>query len=121
MNILFLTRSLTVGGSERQLAITAAGLARRGHTVTVAVLYGGGTLESLIRDSGVRLVVIGKNSRWDLRGPLSRLRRLFRTEQPDVIYPYLPTQTTLAALLLPARSAAHLVFGIRAGGMQLGH
>jgi glycosyltransferase involved in cell wall biosynthesis len=47
------------------------------------------------------------------------LRRLFLDEHPDLIYAFLPTQTTLAALLLPPRRSTKLVFGLRAGGMQL--
>src|SRR5438093_8091173 len=42
MKILFFVRDLGIGGSQRQLALLAAGLARRGHDVAVAVLYGGG-------------------------------------------------------------------------------
>ena len=37
MRILFLIRSLEVGGAERQLVLLANGLARRGHQVAVAV------------------------------------------------------------------------------------
>jgi glycosyltransferase involved in cell wall biosynthesis len=119
MKVLLFVRDLAVGGSQRQLAVLAAGLARRGHDVAVAVLYAGGALETLLGDSGVRLLSIGKSRRWDVIGPLARLRRLFLDEHPDLIYAFLPTQTTLAALLLPPRRRTKLVFGLRAGGMQL--
>jgi glycosyltransferase involved in cell wall biosynthesis len=121
MKVLFLVRDLAVGGSQRQLAVLAAGLARHGHDVAVAVLYTGGALEGLLGDGGVRLLSIGKASRWHVMAPLVRLRRLFLSERPDLIYAFLPMQTTLAALLLPARLETKLVFGLRAGGMQLGH
>jgi glycosyltransferase involved in cell wall biosynthesis len=119
MKVLFLVRDLAVGGSQRQLAVLAAGLARRGHDVAVALLYAGGALETLLADSGVRLLPIEKSSRWDALAPLARLRRLFASEAPDLVYAFLPTQTTLAALLLPPRCKTKLVFGVRAGGMQL--
>ena len=119
MKVLFLVRDLGVGGSQRQLAVLAAGLARRGHDVAVALLYAGGALETLLADSGVRLLPIGKSSRWDALAPLARLRRLFASEAPDLVYAFLPTQTTLAALLLPPSCKTKLVFGVRAGGMQL--
>jgi glycosyltransferase involved in cell wall biosynthesis len=119
MKLLLFVRDLAVGGSQRQLAVLAAGLARRGHDVAVAVLYAGGALEELLGDSGVRLLPIGKSRRWDVVGPLARLRRLFLSERPDLVYAFLPTQTTLAALLLPLRDKTKLVFGLRAGGMQL--
>ena len=121
MKVLFLVRDLAVGGSQRQLAVLAAGLARHGHDVAVAVLYTGGALEGLLGDGGVRLLSIGKASRWHVMAPLVRLRRLFLSERPDLIYAFLPMQTTLAALLLPARLETKLVFGLRAGGMQLRH
>jgi glycosyltransferase involved in cell wall biosynthesis len=119
MNILFLVRDLAIGGSQRQLALLAAGLARRGHDVAVAVLYAGGALEHLLGGSGARLLTIGKSSRWRAVTPLARLRRLFLSEHPDLVYAFLPTQTTLAALLLPRRVKTKLVFGVRAAGVRL--
>src|SRR5262249_18928030 len=62
---------------------------------------------------------IGKWSRWHAFAPLARLRRLFLSERPDLVYAFLPTQTTLAALLLPPRLKTKLVFGLRASGVQL--
>ena len=105
MKILFLVRDLAVGGSQRQLALLAAGLARRGHDVAVAALYAGGPLEELLGGSGARLLSVGKSSRWHVLAPLARLRRLFLSERPDLVYAFLPAQTTLAALLLPPRTA----------------
>jgi len=119
MKILFLVRDLAIGGSQRQLALLAAGLAKRTHDVAVAVLYAGGALEDLLGGSGARLLAIGKSSRWRAVTPLARLRRLFLNERPDLIYAFLPTQTTLAALLLPRRVKTKLVFGLRAAGVRL--
>jgi glycosyltransferase involved in cell wall biosynthesis len=118
MKILLFVRDLAIGGSQRQLAVLAAGLSRRGHDVAIVVLYAGGALETLL-DSGVRLLPIGKHGRWDVAAPLARLRRLFIGEHPDLVYAFLPTQTTLGALLLPPRLKTKLVFGLRAGGVQL--
>jgi hypothetical protein len=112
MKILLFVRDLTIGGSQRQLAVLAAGLSRRGHDVAIIVLYAGGALEALL-DSGVRLLPIGKHGRWDVAAPLARLRRLFISEHPDLLYAFLPTQTTLGALLLPPRLKTKLVFGPR--------
>jgi glycosyltransferase involved in cell wall biosynthesis len=119
MKVLLFTRSLNPGGTERQLALLALGLARRGHDVAVVLLYGGGGLEALLRGSAVRLLTVGKAGRWDVAGPLWRLWRLFAAEKADVLYAFLPVQTVLAALLLPPGRRTRLVFGLRAGGMQL--
>ena len=119
MRVLFFIRDLAVGGSQRQLAVLAAGLARRGHDVAVVVLYAGGALEALLEGSSARCLSIGKSSRWHALAPLARLRRLFLSERPDLVYAFLPTQTMLATLLLPPRLKSKLVFGLRAGGVQL--
>lgn len=119
MKILFFIRSLDIGGSQRQLTMLARGLAEHGHEVVVAVLYSGSAMESALHHSHVRLISLGKLGRWNVAGPLLRLWRLFLTQRPDVVYSFLPTQTTLAAMLLPPWLPTRLVFGIRAGGMEL--
>jgi glycosyltransferase involved in cell wall biosynthesis len=118
MKVLFFIRSLEVGGSQRQLAMLSEGLVRRGHDVVAAVFYTGKEIELTPSQSAIRVVALGKSGRWDVVGPLTRLRRLMLTERPDVIYAMLPMQTTLAALLRPRRLAARLVFGIRAAAVQ---
>lgn len=117
MKVVLFTRSLNAGGTERQLALLALGLARRGHDVAVVLLYGGGPLESLLHGSAVRVIAADKTGRWDIVGSLMRLRRIIAAERPEVLYAFLPVQTALAALLRP--SGAKLVFGLRAGGMRL--
>src|SRR5262249_19531889 len=103
MKILFFIRDLGGGGSPAQLGVLAAELTRRGHDVAVIVLYADGVLEALLGGSGARVLSIGKSSRWHALAPLARLRRLFLSERPDLVYAFLPTQTTLPALLLPPR------------------
>ena len=118
MKVLFFIRSLEVGGSQRQLAMLSDGLARRGHDVVAAVFYTGKEIELTPSQSAIRVVALGKSGRWDVVGPLTRLRRLMLTERPDVIYAFLPMQTVLAALLRPRRLAARLVFGIRGSQVE---
>ena len=60
MKVSFFIRDLAVGGSQRQLGVLAAALARRGHDVAVIVLYADGALEALLGTSGVRVLSIGK-------------------------------------------------------------
>ncbi len=119
MKVLFFIRSLVVGGSQRQLVMLADGLARRGHEVVSAVFYTGGEIDVARQQTAVRVLPLGKASRWDAIGPLSRLRQLMLTERPDVVYAFQPTQATLAALLLPRRLPTRLVFGLRATAMEV--
>lgn len=111
-------RSLSIGGAERQVALLAAGLAARAHEVTIVLFYGNGETEALLKNTKVRLLTLDKTGRWDF-GAILRLRKLMIGEQPDVLYAFLPTQTTLAALLLPRPSPTRLVFGSRATAMDL--
>ena len=53
MKIFFLIRSLDTGGAQRQLAVLAAGLAARGHGITVTTYYDGGQLADPLRAAGV--------------------------------------------------------------------
>ena len=59
MKVLFFIRDLAVGGSQRQLAVLAAALARRGLDVAVIVLFADGALEALLGTSGARVLSIG--------------------------------------------------------------
>ena len=104
MKMLLFARDLATGGSQWQLALLAAGFARRGHDVAVAMLYNGGTLEMTLNSGDVRLLPIGKLGRWHVAAPLARLRRVFVSERPDLVYAFLPMQTTLAALLCCCRA-----------------
>ncbi len=73
MRIAFLVRSLEYGGAERQLVALAIGLKARGDDVRVIALYGGGSLATQLRNSGVDVVDVGKRGRWDLLGFAARL------------------------------------------------
>lgn len=119
MNLMLFTRSLNAGGTERQLVLLAKGLAGRGHSVTVVLLYDGGALLPSLSGSDVQVRCIDKAGRWDIIRPLWRLRRLFRTTSAEVIYAMLPMQTAIAALLAP--KSAKLIFGLRASAMALGN
>jgi glycosyltransferase involved in cell wall biosynthesis len=121
MKILFFVRSLELGGSQRQLAALARALARRDHQIAVVMFYGGGPNEKALAGIGVRLIELRKSSRWDIFGPFARLWSIIRAESPDILYAFLPTQTTLAALLAPFGTKTRLVFGVRAAGMRTSH
>lgn len=118
-SILFLTRSLDRGGAERQLVVLANGLARRGHAVAVAIFFSGGAYESELAGSGVRLIHLGKKSRWDILPFISRLVRLLRKERPAVLHSYLGVPNILVVALKPLLSGTRIVWGVRASNMDL--
>jgi glycosyltransferase involved in cell wall biosynthesis len=118
-SIFFLTRSLDVGGGQRQVVVLAKELRERGHRVTVALFYTGGALEADLNGSGVEILDLGKRGRWDLvpfmRGLIGELRR----RRPDVIYSFLGASNLLAALARPFVPKTRLVWTILASNMDL--
>jgi len=117
VKVLFFIRSMVVGGSQRQLAMLARALAERGHEAAIVVFYTGGEIDVAREPTSPRVISLSKSARWDVITPLARLRRLLRTERPDVVYAFHPPQAVLAALLLPKKT--RLVFGVRAAAMEV--
>ncbi len=112
--ISFVIRSLGIGGAERQLAVLAAALAARGHTVLVIAYYGDGARHPELKTAGVRVVSLEKRNRWDLIGPLVRLARAIRGFGPDVVHGYLPDGNLLSLLAGRVFHRALVVWGVRA-------
>ena len=119
MRIAFLTRSLELGGAERQLCLLARGLLRRGHQVSVLVFYGGGPLQAELQAAGVPVIDLGKAGRWDLLGFAWRLRTWLRQERPQVLHSFLDTPNLLAAWLGPLCPGLKVAWGVRASDMDL--
>jgi glycosyltransferase involved in cell wall biosynthesis len=113
MRIAFLTRSLEVGGAERQLVLLAKGLADRGHQVLLLSMYPGGALASQLAGSQVVLKDLRKRSRWDLVGFLGSLRRELNNWRTEVIHSYLDVPNLLSALTRPFAGRVPVVWGIR--------
>jgi len=117
--IFFLIRSLHPGGAERQLVVSAKGLSERGHDVAVLTFYSGGDYERDLLNTKVRLLGIGKKSRWDLASFFFRLVTLLRREKPDVVYSFLGGANIFSALSRPFARQMLLVWGVRASNMDL--
>jgi glycosyltransferase involved in cell wall biosynthesis len=113
LTILFLIRSLHVGGAERQLIGLAKELARRGERVGVATFYGGGILEGELKGTGIELIPLGKKGRWDVVPFLVRLVSLLRSRRPEVLYSFLPSENVVSALVKPFTRFAARVWGVR--------
>jgi glycosyltransferase involved in cell wall biosynthesis len=119
VKILILIRVLSIGGAERQVAILARGLRKEGHSVKVAVFYGGGALEADLENADVPLINLDKKSRWDVFGFLGRLIRAVRRERPDVIYSFLPVANILTAFLIPFFPRIKMVWALCASNLDL--
>ncbi|HUK33656.1 MAG TPA: glycosyltransferase [Vicinamibacterales bacterium] len=119
MKVVFLSRSLTRGGAERQLAMLAAGLQGRGHDVAVLTFYPDNPFAPEICRAGARVFSVEKTGRWNVVGFVRRLIRMIRHERPDVIHTYLPVPNLVGAILKPLLPPMRLVWGIRSSNVDL--
>lgn len=118
-SIMFLTRALDVGGAQRQLVELAAGLHRRGWSITVVTFYGGGALEGQLRQTGVSIHCLEKHGRWDVLRFTLRLVRFIRCQQPSLVHGYLNLPNVLLVLLHPWFRRTPVVWGVAASNMDL--
>ena len=120
LNVLFLIRSLHVGGAERQLTLLLLGMHAAGHRVRVAVFYAGGPFELDLQAAGVPVCYLNKSGRWDLLPFFLRLVRLIRTEKPDILHGYLPMANILLWLARYFSPACRVVWGVRVSDFDPG-
>ena len=121
LRIVFLIRSLGYGGSERQLAVLAAGLHARGHAVSVLTFYPGGELEPDLRSAGVTVRSLETRGRWDIASFLAKLHGALRDESPNVLHSYLGMPNIVAGAIRPLFPGVRVVWGERASNMDLSH
>lgn len=117
MRILFLIRSLEVGGAERQVVALSNTLAASGHTVAIAVFYAGGVLEAELKD--VPVLDLGKKGRWDIGGFILRLCRCVAGFRPDVLHGDLGSGNVFALTQKLFFSGLPVFWGYRASDMEL--
>jgi glycosyltransferase involved in cell wall biosynthesis len=118
LRIALLTRSLTLGGAQRQLIYLARGLAGRGHDVHVLSFYGGGELLASVADPAVEVSDLGKSGRWDLLAFAKRARSHLADLRPDVIYSFLTPANLTAAGLRRFLPQHRLVWSVRASDLD---
>lgn len=119
MKIVFLTRSLSYGGAERQLVTVARGLRERGHSVTVALFYSGGPLESELREAGIMIQPLDKRGRWDVIAFLIRFIRFIGRERPDVVYGYLSMPNIITQFVTLFFGRTRSVWGVRSSDKDM--
>ncbi len=101
MKVVFLVRSLEVGGAERQLVMLARGLQAAGHDVSIAVFYAGGSLEASLREDSIAVVDLMKSGRWRFLGFFRKLLSYLWSVRPDVLYGCLPAANICVVLTRP--------------------
>lgn len=121
MNLLFLIRSLEVGGAERQLVELATGLSQRGHQVQVAVFYPTGPFMAILQARGIPVVSLDKRSRWDVFGPLRQLARVVTTGNVQAVFGFMPVENVLSLSTRLLRRRPALVWRLSTSNFNCGH
>ena len=118
MRILFVIRSLDLGGAERQCCSLAVSLREHGHDVRVVTLGSGGVLASELVRHGVELNSLGHRGPRDLLRSAYRLRSFVKGLSPEVIYSFMSVSNILCAVCLPDPPRSCLVWGLLASGVD---
>jgi glycosyltransferase involved in cell wall biosynthesis len=112
--LVFLIRSLGVGGAERQLVELAKQLASKSFDVTVVCFYSEGAFTTDLSSVGIPVISLHKRGRWEILRFLLRLARELRRQHPDILHAYLTGPNVLAVLMKPILSTTRIVWGVRA-------
>jgi glycosyltransferase involved in cell wall biosynthesis len=112
LKLAFVVRSLGVGGAERQLVTLSAGLARRGHDVTLLVLSHDLSQAGPLRDTSVRVIVLEKPSRWHIGKWLPQLRSELSMPGLSAVCGWMPGEALIAFGARPMR-AVPFIWSVR--------
>jgi len=91
----YLIGSLSSGGSERQLCELAAGMAHRGHTVTISAFDGPGILDDWVTARGVQIQHGTGGSRI---AKIRWIREWIHEYQPHILHGFMKRASSLAIL-----------------------
>jgi glycosyltransferase involved in cell wall biosynthesis len=119
MRLFFISRTLGSAGAERQLVNLARGLNQNGHDVVVGVFYPWLTLEGDLRQSGIRVIPLLKQGRWDVFTPLRKMISIVNREATDIVLGYLTGPNMLATLLKPFFPKLKIIWGMRDSGVDI--
>lgn len=115
--VVFVIRSLTIGGAGRQLIELAVGLVATGWSVEVVTFYPGGGLKPELDQRGIRVRDLAKGGRWDLT-VFPRLAKVLRRIDAPVVHAYSGEANLAVAVLRPLLKGSKVVWGIRASDLS---
>jgi Glycosyltransferase Family 4 len=100
IHLELLIPTLVQSGAEKQLVLLATGLPREEFKPHVTCLTSGGSYETVLREAGIPVTVLGKRFQFD---PLAffRLRKHLRQRQPDILHTWLFAANSYGRLALP--------------------
>ncbi len=115
--IVFLCRSLSIGGAERQLIMLARGLVARGYAVTILTFYA--CADGYIAND-LNVIHLKKKSRWHVWSFVTHVLSMIKAEKPDVVYSFLCIPNILICLFkgLSLLKNVRVVIGFRGSFMK---
>ena len=119
IRIAFVTRSLEIGGAERQLVDLARALDKDRFEPLVLCLYSGGKLEQDLISAHIPFWSANKKNRWNLTMPVYQLCREIQRFRPHIVHSFLTVPNLLVALLKPFIAPSKILWGIRSSFMDL--
>jgi glycosyltransferase involved in cell wall biosynthesis len=118
IRILFLIRSLGLGGAERQLTELVKGLDKDRFAITVMTFYDGGPLRTEIEGIyGVNVISLRKQGRWDVILFLWRLWRSICEAQPQIIHGNMGISNELS-LIMGRMIGARVMYALQSSYMD---
>jgi glycosyltransferase involved in cell wall biosynthesis len=118
LKILLFSRTLNIGGAERQLTLLAINLHQRGIQVAVMVFYGGGPFQKELINAGVKVIDLQKKGRWEVLDFVYRTIARINEFHPDVVYCFIGT-SILSVMIRSFLKKGKIVWGIRASSMDM--
>jgi glycosyltransferase involved in cell wall biosynthesis len=116
--VVFLIRSLALGGAERQLINLVNHLDPARVEPVVVTFYPGGTLEKSLKPT-IQRISLNKSGRWSNLSFLLNLRSLINEIKPDVVYSFLTSSNIFVSVLRSLGSSFKVVWGVRSTTMDL--
>jgi len=99
IRVLFLLRSLDIGGAERQATALMQNMDHAKFDIQVATFYSGGPLEKELDGiENLKVLSLGKSGRWDLFSFLAKLIGVQRAFRPHVIISFLDVPNSFNVL-----------------------
>lgn len=117
--VVFLIRSLFFGGAERQLLTLVKGMNKAAFDISILCFYNGGELEAEFLKAGIPIISLGKSGRWDIFPFFSKLFRILRDLQPEILHSYLSMSNILAVIAKGMAGKVKVIYGVRHAYMDL--
>jgi len=119
LRICLLTRSLDVGGAERQIVLLANLLTKDGHQVKVISMYDQVALATDL-DEKIELCILNKSSRWEVLSFFMKLSKEVSLFEPNFLYSFLVLPNIIAVILKLFHRRLRVIWGIRASNVNFG-